>query len=149
MDNTLPVTVQMNIGNEQKGCSFLLDLASRIVEKYTVVSQAFTNIQVQECGDGDGVYNYARTMCHHASLVMEFTDAWAEGDGERVVRCWRFFLLHFYSGGRTKYALEALLLQFQIFAIIQLFLTKSFMVDLLTQKVDLDITSPSICTTNM
>ena len=90
MDNTLPLAVQINIGNEQKEHSFLLDLASRIVEKYTVVSQAFMNIQVQECGDGDGVYNYARTMCHLASLVMEFTDAWAEGDGERVVRCWRF-----------------------------------------------------------
>ena len=115
MDNTLPVAVQINIGNKQKDRSFLLDLASRIVEKYTVVSQAFMNIQVQECGDGDGVYNYACTMCHLASLVMEFTDAWAEGDGEQVVRCWRFFLLHFYSGGRTKYALEALLLQFQIF----------------------------------
>ena len=54
-------------------------------------------------------------LCAILPHVMEFTDAWPEGDGERVLMsCWRFFLLHFYSGGRTKYALEALLLQFQI-----------------------------------
>ena len=59
----------------------------------------------------DGVYNYARVLCHHVSLVVEFSDAWREGDGERIMRCWRIFLLHFHANKRYKYALEALRIQ--------------------------------------
>ena len=62
----------------------------------------------------DGVYDYARVLCHHASLVYEFRDAWAEGDGERICRCWKVLLMHFYNAQRTKYAWEALKLQFQL-----------------------------------
>ena len=63
--------------------------------------------------NSDGVYNYARVLCHYASLIMEYRDAWAEGDGERVIRCWKLFLPHFKASGRTKYSLEALRLQMQ------------------------------------
>lgn len=45
---------------------------------------------------------------------MEFRDAWAEGDGGRIYRCWRLLLPHFISYGHTKYALQALRLQFQV-----------------------------------
>ncbi len=38
-------------------------------------------------------------------------DAWSEGDGVRVLRCWKVLLLHFFAGRRTKYALEALRIQ--------------------------------------
>ena len=31
---------------------------------------------------GDKKHDYARTLCHYA---LEFTDAWSEGDGPRVV----------------------------------------------------------------
>ena len=65
-------------------------------------------------GTTDGVYNYSRVLCHYSSLALEFMDAWAEGDGERVCRCWKVILLHFRDGGRTKYAWEALRLLFQL-----------------------------------
>ena len=32
---------------------------------------------------------YARVLCHYGLLMIETRDAWAEGDGERVVRCWQ------------------------------------------------------------
>ena len=51
--------------------------------------------------------------CHFGSLVMEFRDAWAEGDGERVICCWRLFLPHFQVAGHTKYSLAAFKLQLQ------------------------------------
>ena len=60
------------------------------------------------------MYNYTRVLCHFAALVLEFTDAWSEGDGERILRCWKIFMLHFHAERRTKYALEALRLQFQL-----------------------------------
>ena len=46
---------------------------------------------------------------------MNFLDPTAQGDGARLIRCWKFFLLHFKEEKSTyKYALEALYLQFQI-----------------------------------
>ena len=50
----------------------------------------------------------------HGLLYINLTEAISEGDGDRVMRCCKFLLLHFYSDpGSTKYALEALFLQFQ------------------------------------
>ncbi len=37
-----------------------------------------------------------------------------EGDGPRILRCWKIFMLHFHAERRTKYSLEALVLQFQL-----------------------------------
>ena len=63
---------------------------------------------------GDKVHGYARVLCHFASLVLLFVDAWKEGDGERVIRLWKILMLHFHAEKKTKYALEALRLQFQL-----------------------------------
>jgi len=40
-------------------------------------------------------------------LLMEFNDAVREGDGTRILRCWRYFLLLFKASGRTNYSVEA------------------------------------------
>lgn len=64
--------------------------------------------------DVDKVFNYTRVLCHYGALVIEFRDAWREGDGDRVVRCWRLLMPHFKTAGCSKYALEALRLQNQL-----------------------------------
>ena len=65
----------------------------------------------KETGDhgscADGVFAYASEVLTLSLLNAEFEDAIKEGDGERVVRCWRFFLPIFKSSTRTKYSLEA------------------------------------------
>lgn len=88
---------------------FVRNIASAIVKECTLIN---TCTEIQE--SDDGVYNYARVLCHYGALITEFRDAWAEGDGDRVYRCWRLMLPHFKSSGRTKYSLEALRLQFQV-----------------------------------
>ena len=88
------------------------NVASHVVDTFTIIPEAILGKPVDE--SGDGMYNYARVLCHYAALVSEFTDAWGEGDGERVLRCWKIFMLHFHADRRTKYALEALRLQFQL-----------------------------------
>lgn len=45
---------------------------------------------------------------------MELRDAWGEGDGERVLRCWKLLMPHFKTAGHSKYALQALRLQMQV-----------------------------------
>lgn len=66
----------------------------------------------EECDD---VFNYQCNLLNHDLLYANFRDAISEADGERTIRCWKFLLLHFYADGSssTKYALEALFLQFQ------------------------------------
>ncbi len=38
---------------------------------------------------------------------MEFRDAIREGDGLRVLRCWRYLLPIFFGTGRTNYSYKA------------------------------------------
>ena len=55
----------------------------------------------------DGVFKYASAVLNDGLLLLELRDAIHEGDGERILRCWRFMLLYFRATGHTKYALEA------------------------------------------
>ena len=95
---------------------YVTHLASQVVEQCTLVEHAYSDVEVSDAGDH--VHNYARILCHLGALVLEFTDGWAEGDGERVYRCWRLLLPHFKAANHTKYALEALRLQFNVKAVL-------------------------------
>ena len=50
---------------------------------------------------------YARETLSLGLLFLEFKDAVKEGDGTRVLRCWKYFLLLFHASGHTNYCLEA------------------------------------------
>ncbi len=43
-------------------------------------------------------------------ILKNVNDAVSEGDGDRIIRCWRFFLLYFRAYGHHKYAYAAFLL---------------------------------------
>ena len=55
----------------------------------------------------DGVFNYASAVLNDGLLLFELRDGIHEGNGERVIRCWKLMLLYWRYGGHTKYALEA------------------------------------------
>ena len=71
---------------------FVKNIASKIVKECTLIN---TCTEIQE--SDDGVYNYARVLCHYGALITEFKDAWGNGDGDRDYRCWRLMLPHFKS----------------------------------------------------
>lgn len=96
---------------------FVESIAKEVVDRLTLISSAFLN-PGKTADSEDTCYNYARILCHYGSLVMEFRDAWAEGDGGRVLRCWKMFLPHFQQAGRTKYSLAAFNIQLQTHAIL-------------------------------
>ena len=56
----------------------------------------------------DMVELYARQILSLGCLYMEFRDAIREGDGLRVLRCYRYLLPKFRSSGRNNYAIETL-----------------------------------------
>ena len=58
----------------------------------------------------DGVFQYAQQLINLGCFYLEYDDAVKEGDGERVLRCWRYLLLIFKNFGRKNYAKEALML---------------------------------------
>lgn len=57
---------------------------------------------------GEYKLNYATAMLGMGLLARNFRDASRESDGDRSIRCWKFFLLHFKVDGRVKYAVEAI-----------------------------------------
>lgn len=82
------------------------------LDKWTIITNAVLNKPVIQ--SNDFILNYTKQFCHYAALATEFIDAWKEGDGDCILRCWKILLSHFRATGRTKLALEALTLQFQM-----------------------------------
>ena len=56
----------------------------------------------------DGVFNYGSCILNDGLLLLELRDAVHEGDGSRVIRCWKYMLLHWRHAKHSKYCLEAL-----------------------------------------
>ena len=76
----------------------------------------FANFQfnnASEYATTDGVLLYANRLLSLGSFYLEFSDAIREGDGDRVLRCWRYMLPMFQSSGKHNYALESFNLLFQ------------------------------------
>lgn len=84
-------------------------IARQIVDRLTLVDSAFLE-SAAPTEEVDKVFNYTRVLCHYGSLVTEFRDAWAEGDGDRSVRCMKLFMLHFKASGCALEALRLLIL---------------------------------------
>lgn len=106
VDGQIVLPSQLLKEDLHKKKQFVEDIARKVVDKLTLVDSSFTS-PGEMADSGDTCYNYARVLCHYGCLMMEFRDAWGEGDGERVLRCWRLFLPHFKAGGRTKYSSAA------------------------------------------
>ena len=68
--------------------------------------------------DTDNVYNYACEVLSLGLLYLEYKDAIREGDGERVMKIWKYLLLLFKASGRTNYSIEALTLLSQYYLIL-------------------------------
>ena len=60
--------------------------------------------------ESDQVRSYAREVLSLGVLLLEFNDAIREGDGERLLRAWKFLLIIFRASNKKKYSLEGLLL---------------------------------------
>ena len=61
------------------------------------------------------MFEYAKEVLSLGLMYMEFQDAIREGDGQRVLRCWKYMLLLCKASNRRNYALEGLNLLFQYY----------------------------------
>ena len=58
----------------------------------------------------DLIRQYAVHILSLGAFYMEYRDAISEGDGDRILRCWRYLLPIFKGSGRKNYSMEALTL---------------------------------------
>ena len=90
LDETIKVSPGLKKAGTAEQLLFIKGIAEEVVERMTLVDSAFVSGEdnsEDETVTDDTVYNYARVLCHYGSLVMEFRDAWAEGDGCAVGNC--------------------------------------------------------------
>ena len=82
------------------------DMATQIVK-------SFIKLRIGEANLGicDGVYLYASDLLTLGMIWMGFHDAIREGDGDRVMTYWKFFLPIFRLLGRKNYSIEAVDIQ--------------------------------------
>lgn len=96
--------------------NILLLATQQFVEKYvdlTIPTEKSTTSKKDQARDG--VQGYAKDTLTLGLLLMEFVDAVREGDGERIIRCWKFLLPLFKSSERTNYSVEAVTLLTQYY----------------------------------
>jgi hypothetical protein len=68
----------------------------------------------------DDMFNYQLALLEYGMLFSNFCDAVSEGDGQRIIRCWKFFLLFLKNDGQRscKYAIEGLTIMCQIYILL-------------------------------
>ena len=93
-------TVNMN---ESEKTEIILQAPKKLVASF--VDIAFNETKNKNIDDG--VYSYTCEVISLGLLLNEFNDAIREGDGRRILRCWKFFLPIFKACDRKNYAIEA------------------------------------------
>ena len=83
---------------------------SKIIDRFLDIRYSVT---LPATDKDDGILMYGKQFLSIGCLYLEFTDAIKEGDGERVLRCWRYFIIIFHNSQRNNYAKEAVLLLHQ------------------------------------
>ena len=66
-----------------------------------------TELTGVNAADDDKKLEYSKLVISLGLLYFEFCDAIKEGDGIRVLRCWRYMLLLFKCTDRVNYSIEA------------------------------------------
>lgn len=81
-------------------------IAATIIEQYVDFLKPSTD-NSPSIACNDGIKAYGKSLLCLSLLWAEFEDATKEGDGPRLVRCWKFLLILFKQGQRNNYAIEA------------------------------------------
>lgn len=92
-----------------------LELVNRIVGEQSQNQSA----ESEDSNQCDDMLSYQKALMEYALLLLNFKDAISEGDGDRILRCWKFFLPHLRNDKHsTKYSPKALYLMFQVYALL-------------------------------
>ena len=80
----------------------LASLCGQVYDRYVHFAFNTTTAASSDC-----VYEYSVQLLRMCLFYTEFADGIREGDGNRVLRCWKYMMPIFNSSGNTNYACEA------------------------------------------
>ena len=83
--------------------AILQSVAKVVVSDYTDFSYPPSK---QSASPKDHIREYAKEVLTLGLFFMEYRDAIREGDGTRVLRCWKYLVLFFRATGHRNYAIE-------------------------------------------
>lgn len=101
-------------GTDDERKQWLEEICGKIVD--TVISFKVEDRKKEAVQDK--VYDYTSKMLSLGMFYLEFCDSIKEGDGDRVLRCWKFLLPIFKCARRKNYALEAFYLLYQYYYVL-------------------------------
>ena len=90
------------------------EILSIVVDKYVSIEY---NTHCSTTTD-DKVLQYSKQLLSLGCIYLEFTDAIREGDGKRILRCWKYLAIIFHNSNRTNYAKEGILLLHQYYYVL-------------------------------
>lgn len=102
-----PQNVWIWTSEERK--AILKDISQQITDKFVDFSFATED----DITSADKVFQYAKQVLSVGLFYIEFSDAIWEGDGENVLRCWRYMVPIFLGAAHKNYSTEALTMLFQ------------------------------------
>lgn len=118
---SLSATPQSTIITTDYWCQSLDIRKSALMSVCTALVKKFVNFEffpksAVECPrqeQEDKVFQYASKTLSLGLFYIEYLDAIHEGDGDRLLRCWRYLLPMFKASRRTNYSLEVLHMLYQ------------------------------------
>ena len=78
-----------------------------VLSKFVTLPSTTANTSESQVDSIDTVFSYACSTLSFGLLYQEYIDSVCEGDGNRIIRIWRYLFLVFRAAGRTNYAIEA------------------------------------------
>ena len=94
--------------SDEKRKQYLEEISGKIVDTFI-----FFNVVEENKASQDKVFDCTSKILSLGMFYLEFCDSVKEGDGERVLQCWKFLLPIFKRAKRKNYALEAFYLLYQ------------------------------------
>ena len=88
-------------------------IARSIVDRFIDFRYNVSDEENESEAAADNILMYSKRILSLGCFYLEYSDGIREGDGDRVLRCWRYLLPLFHNGRRNNYAIESLNLLFQ------------------------------------
>lgn len=113
-DSVLKDADQVWMKEKEERKAIMEELCMQVFDKF--ISLSFGTMSTSSTyvhSADDGVSSYSIQLLRIGCLYMEFADAIREGDGEHVIRCWRYFTPVFRAAQCTNYACESFNLLYQ------------------------------------
>ena len=91
--------------SSQERRKVLMSAAHKVLDQFVDIS--FGSSAAETPPSQDHVNEYACDVMTLGLFLMAFTDVIREGDGTRILRCWKYFMLIFREAKRKNYSIEA------------------------------------------